>query len=603
MTRWLSGEGLDGQFAALELVWALSTAHSEAAYRFLRDGALIQACCGLLANVDRIMRSRILDSLKAVFGWAPSPMALLRSNSDVTLGLSGINSSNEAFHHLAQLCLLPILKSEQRRGGHNILNAFDILDILAVLGNRAENPTLIAWILDLVVGSFNIAYLTDTLPITFSSADSSLSSMAEMFLQEVREALAPSSTHKRKMQTNLLLINVFSTLDYVVSTCSVSVQTFRSLFLVTTKALSIDDIAKDQKLFKELLCALSTMLKRCGKVEDIGSVVNALMACLKSAQMRAQNAKIALELVKYIMDDDAWCTVILVPELVETLRQLLQDARWDVRDNTLEFIGDMFDCNHDSISRPTVNLAVNHSLPDAVLETMADPEPYVRSSCLAALRKITVNPRGHLYLSTHGKEHGLVRQLIASSSQDSDPLVRQSALDLLVYLVCDKRGDEMLFDLEHRLLNRELMKQVMVDVDSEVRMRGVRLLSAIFNLDGGEEDRGTWFLEIGGNELIMDAITDGSRLVRQEAYKTVKDQMLPQLESFIALKGNKRDRMSDSATLRSFACELVLLDMDNLKESCAAEHLYQEVLDVDESVLREERPRGEGNNKLACYDC
>jgi hypothetical protein len=37
--------------------------------------------------------------------------------------------------------------------------------------------------------------------------------------------------------------------------------------------------------------------------------------------------------------------------------------------------------------------------------------------------------------------------------------------------------------------------------------------------------------------------------------------------------------------------------------SCTHEHIYQEAMDMDESVMTEHEERGNGNNVLFCYDC
>ncbi|KAI9092347.1 hypothetical protein DFS34DRAFT_561022, partial [Phlyctochytrium arcticum] len=45
------------------------------------------------------------------------------------------------------------------------------------------------------------------------------------------------------------------------------------------------------------------------------------------------------------------------------------------------------------------------------------------------------------------------------------------------------------------------------------------------------------------------------------------------------------------------------VDLPTLSLSTIAEHMYQEVLHVDDSVIQEHEGLGEGNNILECYDC
>lgn len=107
----------------------------------------------------------------------------------------------------------------------------------------------------------------------------------------------------------------------------------------------------------------------------------------------------------------------------------------------------------------------------------------------------------------------MIRQLLTSSLKDTEAFVRRSALEVLVYLVREKHADKILFDLEHELLDGEAMRRVMEDFDSEVRLRGLKLLEALFELmdgyrDGVEEDGSPWFLDVNGDELVLAAVSD-----------------------------------------------------------------------------------------------
>ncbi|KAI8898275.1 hypothetical protein BC833DRAFT_590439 [Globomyces pollinis-pini] len=45
------------------------------------------------------------------------------------------------------------------------------------------------------------------------------------------------------------------------------------------------------------------------------------------------------------------------------------------------------------------------------------------------------------------------------------------------------------------------------------------------------------------------------------------------------------------------------IDFELMKLKVMPEHLYQEALDMDDSIMIESENRGEGNNVLFCYDC
>ncbi|KAI8824518.1 uncharacterized protein EV422DRAFT_477833, partial [Fimicolochytrium jonesii] len=96
---------------------------------------------------------------------------------------------------------------------------------------------------------------------------------------------------------------------------------------------------------------------------------------------------------------------------------------------------------------------------------------------------------------------------------------------------------------------------------------------------------------------------DESRLVREEAHRIISTNLLPSLAPYLPTQNGKRQRETTDNRLEMFARQLVEVDMERLRVGCVPEHLYQEVLDVDESVLVEWEDDGVGNNVLACYDC
>ncbi|KAJ3023315.1 hypothetical protein HKX48_003599 [Thoreauomyces humboldtii] len=279
---------------------------------------------------------------------------------------------------------------------------------------------------------------------------------------------------------------------------------------------------------------------------------------------------------------------------------LSRDPRWDVRDSTLDLIRELFDdVATDSSSRElALEFALASKLPDLAITLIADPEPFVRSTCLTAMKSIAMNLRGHIYLSSTGLDHQLVQHILKTTLLDNEPLVRRSAIELLHYLVCTPRADTILFNLEHQALDASTMTRLMADVDAEVRVGAVRLLSALFSVPDDQGDP-AWFLEVGGDDLISAAIVDDSRIVRQETHRVIAEQLLPATDG-LAEKGSKRSRAPRMDALVGL---LGKLDLERMRRECEPEHLYQEVLDVDESILTERKERGEGNNVLACYDC
>ncbi|KAI8589020.1 hypothetical protein BDZ88DRAFT_169738 [Geranomyces variabilis] len=379
------------------------------------------------------------------------------------------------------------------------------------------------------------------------------------------------------------------------------------------KAIQDSDVQSDNKLCRAALSATSALIKRGdnGQRDVFNDTAVALTACLASGLPSAQSIQFILDLLATLTcethdnPNHRPQPVDPTPALGAALRTLLADTRWDVRDSTITLLTRF-------LRQPAHTLAVsfllcpaNQDLVHTVLaRATTDEQPYVRATAISCLRAVTLNPRVPVTADGAHLAARCVGRMVDAVKADAEGFVRRAGVEALAAVVAaDARGAAVGVD-------RELLGKVFGDEDVEVRVGGVKLLAALFVIDDedveNDEARPWLFADVGGTDLMVGASEDYSRLVRQEAFTVLHDVMLPRLErgggNGLAGTRSKRDRIAGSV-LETVAERLQRIDMDRLRASAAPEHVYQEVLDVDESILREGREAGAGNNRLACYDC
>ncbi|KAJ3144520.1 hypothetical protein HDU89_008202 [Geranomyces variabilis] len=385
------------------------------------------------------------------------------------------------------------------------------------------------------------------------------------------------------------------------------------LFAIVMKAIQDSDVQSDNKLCRAALSAISALIKRGsnGRRDVFSDTAAALTACLASGFPSAQSIQVILDLLATLIcgtHDNPNLRphpVDPTPALGAALRTLLADTRWDVRDSTISLLTCFL---RQPAHTPAVSFLLCPANQDLVHTVLAcattDEQPYVRATAISCLRAVTLNPRVRVTADGAHLAAQCVAGMADAVKAEAEGLVRRAGVEALAAAVAaDARGAAVGVD-------RELLSKVFGDEDVEVRVGGVKLLAVLFVIDDEEvendEARPWLFAAVGGTDLMVGASEDYSRMVRQEAFTVLHDVMLPRLErgggNGLAGTRSKRDRIAGSV-LETVAERLQRIDMDRLRASAAPEHVYQEVLDVDESILREGREAGAGNNRLACYDC
>ncbi|KAJ3346817.1 hypothetical protein HDU83_002634 [Entophlyctis luteolus] len=308
--------------------------------------------------------------------------------------------------------------------------------------------------------------------------------------------------------------------------------------------------------------------------------------------------------------------------LTEAIMPKFYDMDWDIRVIVIEFVRRLFD------SLVVVEVQ-NYGLTfvEPLVKRMGDAEVDVRIAALTALtvtgslesvknNVIFQDLTGHqtcwLHLRQSGLEVEIFRRLFNECLQDSESLVRRASLDFLAAFLS---SDFCKLDLvimtddeaeapERRLCFESLELIVCRDSDSEVRIRGLRLLSTLLDIVAcGKAEQSDWFSSFNFDTLVMSRITDSSRMVRGECLSVITKalRILGVVDSDASPP--KKLKLTPREYLLKILAELQSVDLQSLEHRSRAEHLYEEALDVGQWLVQESDALNEGNNVLQCYDC
>ncbi|KAJ3052055.1 hypothetical protein HK097_006941 [Rhizophlyctis rosea] len=339
-------------------------------------------------------------------------------------------------------------------------------------------------------------------------------------------------------------------------------------------------------------------------------VVDIFSVCLKEGHRKPQIVQRGLDGIEKLLRVGWIIGHQQEDEVGRLITDLARNPVWDVRDTVMGSVARCFESNENDVQN-AVDFATRHDLPKLVLSCLADDEAYVRASALRALERIIVNPAGNLYIQAQipfSRFIKTVKHVLANT----EAFVRRAAWEFVTVLA-KKNGVASVFGEDG--VGKKEVQGGLADVDWEVRVKvveGLEVLVGQLGISAGGKDRGreeeVEFWRLGGDALVLQAIKDPSRLVRQAAHHLITHfiqisiSSKPQPSQTSPTTNAKRARVTDPRT-EAFLMALDDLDLAQLEESTVPEYLYQEALDVDRSVMEEVDARGEGNNVLTCYDC
>ncbi|KAI9506445.1 hypothetical protein GGI25_004888 [Coemansia spiralis] len=329
--------------------------------------------------------------------------------------------------------------------------------------------------------------------------------------------------------------------------------------------------------------------------------------------IRAPGLKVLFELALEVLAAEAEQSVELVGGLVRAVRERLADVEWEARDTALEFVAAAVrTLGWDKARTIVCGDQVQVSLVDDLVESLSDPEEYVRASGAQTLTAIVSSADAPTVqaIAQHGR---LGRESLRRLLGDSEAVVKRAALDL-VCSMCRAAGVGGTESREWlHALNFAGLHQTSDDADFEVRVRCARLLGLLArwaHAGAAAEADQALAGELQPGALLIDMCQDSSRYVRQACLDELAGMRreLAEHEGPGALEAGEREqhrpkRQAVGPGRDTFLTKLQGVDLRRLEGSLTAEHLYQEALDtqVERELMAESHAPNEGNNILDCY--
>ncbi|KAF9438919.1 hypothetical protein BGZ76_002918, partial [Entomortierella beljakovae] len=287
--------------------------------------------------------------------------------------------------------------------------------------------------------------------------------------------------------------------------------------------------------------------------------------------------------------------------------------------------------------------ALKHDHLESVFQKLSDEEAYVRAASVHALEVVMRDSRGWKGMCQKNLDERLSSRL-PSLIRDSEAFVRRAVLEAMICLVSERDSASIIMVHGTDLFqDAEFMSRLTLDdSDWEVRIRACEFIAAVWTHcieSSGDEPRSSkrqkdsytpkpstsWFYDIRGDKILVEAAQDSSRLVRRtsvEALKVIKAAIEKQFKSIVSeyennntqpnysQKGNSPNADTGglttlkSSNMLEFYTVLRGLDFERLDATTSMEQLYEEVLNVErveDVVMEETEDRNDGNNVLDCY--
>lgn len=294
------------------------------------------------------------------------------------------------------------------------------------------------------------------------------------------------------------------------------------------------------------------LLNLCNLAQkSIGS--NNVMLCSESLSILAMLVK------KSVLDPQIF---------IICCQRLLAAESWELRDVALEII------RTNSSNAQMMQAFIHSELIEIVL--MLHTQPSVRISCFNCICVFLVECPN--IISSLIDNSALC--IFEESFSDEDPNVVTAAQLCLINMINTDTPNEAL--LKIKILVLKTIRELFSHYDDECRQISFQLLEKIIATDLN------WFIKLNCTTLLIDALhSDESRLVRLEALNCIE---------------SVRQNSVDTEGQEFWAC-IDVVDIESLRLLYKAEHVYQEAIDMDDSIFVDEDERGHGNNVMFCYDC
>ncbi|CAG8606366.1 12311_t:CDS:10 [Gigaspora rosea] len=578
------------RLAALQFILTLASSKTTNAFEFLKRGQLLTRIGVLLAERDRVMRSRVNDILCAVFEWASDPISLLK-------GASYTNDPIiETFDFVISDIVFLLLHNDT--SFDMVVVSVNVLESLILLVKRASNDQekLASRIMDILI------FLLSFFKIR-QQAEKSINKLSVYDNPDVN-SLYTNGTYDKISASTDAICDILFVPNYVAD------------HRILKAVLSVIPIALSAKITNNLIKEKQT----------INEILETIQKSMKDTQTECQSIAILLETMQKLLADNTTGQYILDnkygDEWADVLLFKVHDFRWEIRDSILEFADKLFD---ESINTGVgIDFALRFGLPQMVVSKISDDTAYVRASCLKAIKSIVRCSDGWNYIVSHSL-HIQIASKLPLMMKDTEALVRRAVMELMICLIIERGCGAIL------LTNKNIMN----DPDFYVQIGGCQFLTAIWyhceqnkNNEPDENsligENSSWFYWLNGDKFLIDAADNPSRLVRGEILQILR-RLKVYLEEHIT--SNKESSINDNSQLNNeavgaserwsigqlsplmqkhsdFYRKMCLIDFDRLEATIDVEHLYKEALEsINPRMMVNADLIVEGNedNTLDCY--
>ncbi|KAI8360399.1 armadillo-type protein [Mortierella sp. GBAus27b] len=704
--------------AGLEFLWMLADSGSVRGAAFLRQSQLFFSYMDLLMDDSRLVRSRALEILSTLLESTPNPLNVLGKDLATSNGMELDKSDDQAKvecynflldHDVHSLLIL----TDSLKALHVATGILDAMikplhqyNEMHGTGTLFKDTILstILWI---------IQALQETSKAHQGSADAirtgtivvqGTGKLAQQLNQPGFQDIVKTQS-RAKPSRGPAAARGGTLPKTVVLSALRSLQSLATLFPETVeKSASINvvlsvlfdqNLCSDQRVFKACLTALPSVLKtkvRNGQLLDeqvFGEVMTVVLGLLQRPATSSTSLRLILTAVVEFFTDDTLGKILAHEkaglELANGLGLKLYDMEWDVRDNVVEFIGSLFQAGGPDHG---VEWALKHDLLESVFQKLSDEEAYVRAASVHAFEIVMHDARGWKGMCSKNLDERLSGHL-PSLIRDSEAFVRRAVLEAMICLVSEREsGTILMINGTDLFVDAAFMSRLTLDDnDWEVRIRACEFIAAVWehclalderadyrirvskrlkdtseqtNDDVSQHPKPSswWFYDIKGDEILVEATRDSSRMVRLTSVEILK-KMKGSIEQRIGAlplqnvldsreahddatpsKGHVKDNNNNSQDVGAessnqfgkrpmggiaedgsaagsvyasantqhphakFYAILKGLDFERLDATTSVEQLYEEVLNVErveDVVMAESENPNDGNNVLDCY--
>ncbi|KAJ3406903.1 hypothetical protein HDU80_010077 [Chytriomyces hyalinus] len=648
---------IDKQLLVLTLVWELlqtrDLADRNSAFRFLKESGLILATMRMFpVEKDRFVMSRISDVLKALFRAEPSLLSQFFPGTKL-LTEQDCKPGGYSVRCLYEFLAMPILVEDGASSDFTrlvkVVGALRIgtcifsgeNDIRSESNSCPIDGALVKWYLKLVldvagvvleylkpkpamgpINSVNILHNPASIfewknadlnaaigwtegVATFSDSLTKLICKSFLACPDTKDPYPPRVADGAAMD---ILHDLCNSLGQILPACKnlLHFKEEEAVFNFLDCISRNERLQRTHRIFQGNLTNTLLFVTLTNKSNDkflVEKIPATILFILQNVDTRPFYVKLALKLVSSSFRFPSWPKSASMPAISEAIESRFYDMQWDVKTMVIDFVKELFQPGN-----PECTACFGLQFVKPLMNRCNDAEPNVRYAALTCIQTLVEHAVSWKYIKAQNLESFLISELLSKHMQDSEALVRRSAVDLVTALMPRASSINLLLndsqDSDDKKIGRVKLKHLVIeDSDSEVRLRALRLLSVLFEVTcfGSSDFNRNWFFNVNGDGLILEATKDSSRIVRSES-ATIVVKMIS-VGASIYDGSKKRPRASIESPLATFLDQLGAIDVDALVEGSKAEHLYEEALEVNKSLIQEGDELNEGNNVLTCYDC